>query len=156
MGQNFIACDRGQVMLLPPSLTDWLEEDHLVWTVLGSVEQMNLDGFYGAYRANGQGRAAYDPAMMVALFLYSYAVGLRSSRQIERACRGDVAFKVITALAVPDHSTVAEFRRRHETAIGEVFVSVLSLCGGAGLVEGGGIAVGGTRVRASAARERNR
>jgi hypothetical protein len=64
MTQNFIACDRGQVMLLPPSLTDWLSEDHLVWSVLGAVEQMNLDGFYGAYRANGQGRAAYDPAMM--------------------------------------------------------------------------------------------
>ena len=96
-----------------------------MWTVLGAVEQMDLDGFYGAYRANGQGRAAYDPAMMVALLLYSYAVGLRSSRQVERACRGDVAFKVITAMAVPDHSTVAEFRRRHETAIGELFVSVL-------------------------------
>ena len=67
MAQNFISCDREQVMLLPPSLTDWLPEDHLVWTVLGAVEQINLDGFYGAYRANGQGRAAYDPAMMVAL-----------------------------------------------------------------------------------------
>ena len=56
-------CDRGQVMLLPPSLSDWLPEDHLVWTVLGAVEQMDLDGFYGAYGANGQGRAASDPAM---------------------------------------------------------------------------------------------
>jgi transposase len=93
MAQNFVACDRGQVMLLPPSMTDWLEEDHLVWTVLGAVEQMDLDAFYGAYRANGQGRAAYDPGMMVALLLYSYAVGVRSSRQIERACRGDLAFK---------------------------------------------------------------
>ena len=64
MGQNFIACDRGQSFLLPPSLTDWLAEDHLVWTVLGAVEQMDLDAFYGAYRANGQGRAAYDPGMM--------------------------------------------------------------------------------------------
>ena len=64
MGQNFIARDRGQVMLLPPSLTDWLSEDHLVWTVLGAVEEMDLDAFYGAYRANGQGRAAYDPAMI--------------------------------------------------------------------------------------------
>src|SRR6201989_3094687 len=117
MGQNFILCDRGQTFLLPPSLTDWLEEDHLVWTVLGAGGEMNLDRFYGAYRANGQGRAAYDPAMMVALLLYSYAVGLRSSRQIERACGGDVAFKVITAMAVPDHSTIAEFRRRHETVV---------------------------------------
>jgi hypothetical protein len=64
MAQNFIPCDRWQAMLLPPSLTDWLPEDHLVWTVLGAVEQMDLDEFYGGYRANGQGRAAYDPAMM--------------------------------------------------------------------------------------------
>ena len=141
---------------MPPSLTDWLPEDHLVWTVLGSVEQMDLDGFYGAYRANGQGRAAYDPAAMVALLLYSYSVGLRSSRQIERACRGDVAFKVITAMAVPDHSTIAEFRRRHEAAIGELFVSVLGLCGEAGLVQVGEISVDGTRMRANASRDRNR
>ncbi|MBV9799151.1 MAG: transposase [Solirubrobacterales bacterium] len=156
MAQNFIPCDREQVMLLPPSLTDWLPEDHLVWTVLGAVEQMDLDGFYGVYRANGQGRAAYDPAMLVALLWYSYSVGLRSSRQVERACRGDVAFKVITAKRVPDHSTIAEFRRRHEVAVGELFVSVLGLCGEAGLVRVGEIAVDGTRMRANASRDRNR
>src|SRR5437016_1639078 len=156
IGQNFIACDRGQEMLLPPSLTDWLPEDHLVWTVLGAVEQMDLAGFYGAYRGNGQGRAAYDPAMMVALLLYSYAVGVRSSRAMERACREDVAFKVITAMAVPDHSTIAEFRRRHEQAIGELFSLVLGLCGEAGLVRVGEIAVDGTRMRANASRDRNR
>ena len=64
MAENFVSCDREQVLLLPPSLTDWLPEDHLVWTVLGAVEQMDLHRFYGAYRANGQGRAAYDPRMM--------------------------------------------------------------------------------------------
>jgi len=93
---------------------------------------------------------------VVELLLYSYSVGLRSSRQIERACRGDVAFKVITAMQVPDHSTIAEFRRRHETAIGELFTSVLGLCGEAGLVRVGEIAVDGTRMRASASRDRNR
>ena len=64
MGQNFIAADRDQVLLMPPSLVDWLPEEHFVWTVLGAVEHMDLGGFYGAYRANGQGRAAYDPSMM--------------------------------------------------------------------------------------------
>jgi transposase len=110
MSQNFVGCDRGQVMLLPPSLTDWLEDDHLVWTVLGAVDQIDLDGFYGTYRANGQGRAAYDPQMMISLLLYAYCLGIRSSRQIERACRGDVAFKVITALEVPDHSMSVAMR----------------------------------------------
>ena len=64
MSQNFLSCDRGQVLLMPPSLADWVEDDHLVWTVLGAVEKMDLTSFYGAYRANGQGRAAYDPEMM--------------------------------------------------------------------------------------------
>lgn len=156
MGQNFIACDRGQEFLLPPSVTDWVSDDHLVWTVLGAVDQFDLSGFYAAYRANGQGRAAYDPAMMIALLLYSYAVGIRSSRGIERRCQEDVAFKVITALSVPDHSTVAEFRRRHQTAIGELFVQVLALCAEAGLVAVGEIVVDGTKMRADASMDCNR
>lgn len=147
MGQNFIACDRGQVLLLPPSLGDWLAEDHLVWTVLGAVEHMNLDAFYSAYRVKGQGRAAYDPAMMVALLLYAYCVGVRSSRGIENACRDDVAFRVMCAMQVPDHSTIAEFRRRHELAVGELFVEVLALCREAGLVKVGVVAIDGTKVR---------
>src|ERR1700744_686521 len=107
---------------------------------------MSLDRFYGAYRANGQGRAAYDPRVMVALLVYSYCVGVRSSRQIERACRGDVAFKVICSMLVADHSTIAEFRRRHEAAIGELFVEVLALCAEAGLVLLCAIAVDGTKL----------
>ena len=75
MGQNFISCDRGQVLLLPPSLMDWVADDDLVWTVLGAVDQMNLDAFYGAYRANGQGRAAYDPRMMASSFVRVRARG---------------------------------------------------------------------------------
>jgi transposase len=75
MPQNFIACERGQTMLLPPDLKDWVPEDHVVWSILGAVEQMDLSAFYLAYRANGQGRAAYQPSMMVALLLYSYAAG---------------------------------------------------------------------------------
>ena len=156
MSQNFIGCDRGQVLLLPPSLSDWLPEDHLAWTVLGAVDQMNLEGFYGAYRANGQGRAAYDPAMMVGLLLYAYCIGVRSSRAIERACRQDVAFKVITTMPIPDHCTIAEFRRRHETALGELFVDVLKLCREARLVSVGVVAIDGTKMRANASRDRNR
>ena len=156
MAQNFVGCDRGQVMLLPPSLTDWLEDDHLVWTVLGAVDQMDLAGFYGAYRANGQGRAAYDPQMMIGLLLYAYCLGIRSSRQIERACRGDVAFKVITAQEIPDHSTIAEFRRRHQDRLGELFVDVLALCAEAGLIAMGEVAIDGTKMLANASLDRNR
>jgi transposase len=156
MSQNFVGCDRGQVLLMPPSLADWVADDHLVWTLLGAVEKMDLDCFYAAYRANGQGRAAYDPGMMVALLLYAYCRGNRSSRGIERACREDVAYKVITAMEVPDHSTIAEFRRRHQAALAGLFVGVLSLCREAGLVSVGVIAVDGTKIKASASRDQNR
>jgi transposase len=156
MALNFIGCDRGQLLLMPPSLVEWLPEDHLVWTVLGAVEQMNLDRFSEAYRLVAAGRPAYDPAMMVALLLYAYARGNRSSRGIERACVEDVAFKVITSMRVPDHSTIAEFRRRHEIDIAELFDDVLGLCREAGLVSVGVITIDGTKIKANASMDQNR
>src|SRR5829696_5653945 len=77
MAQNFIACDREQELWLPPSLREWLPEEHLAWFVLDAVEEMDLAPFYGSYRHDGHGRAAPDPAMMVALFIYAYASGVR-------------------------------------------------------------------------------
>jgi transposase len=143
-------------MLMPPDLTEWVPDDHVVWSILGAVDQMDLSAFYGAYRENGQGRAAYEPSMMLALLLYAYARGNRSSRGIERECREDVVDKLITAMRVPDHSTIAEFRRRHERALGELFCAVLALCDEAGLVEVGVISVDGTKIRANASRGANR
>ena len=75
MSQNFIVVDREQVLLLPPSLRDWLPQDHLAWSILGAVEEMDLSAFYGAIARTGRGRAAYEPSMMVALLLYAYARG---------------------------------------------------------------------------------
>src|SRR5437899_3040760 len=91
MGQNFLTCDRDQPLLLPPDLHDWLEEDHLAWFVIQSIEELDLDAFYASYRADGHGRAAHDPKMMLTLLTYAYCVGERSSRGIERRCREDVA-----------------------------------------------------------------
>src|SRR3954451_12341439 len=88
MTQNFLACDRDQELLLPPSLREWLPEGHLAWFVIDAVAALDLTPFYTVYRDNGQGRAAHDPAMMVALLLYSYAIGERSSRRIEPLRRG--------------------------------------------------------------------
>ena len=140
---------------MPPSLLDWVPDDHLVWTILGAVDELDLSAFYADYRADGHGRPAYDPAMMVALLLYAYATGNRSSRGIERKCREDVAYRVICANLVPDHSTIAEFRCRHEAALAQLFTSVLSLCGRAGLVTVGVIAIDGTKVAANASRDAN-
>src|SRR5215218_843792 len=150
MGQNFIACDRDQELLLPPSLREWLPEDHLAWFVVEAVAALDLDAFYGAYRSDGWGAAAHDPAMMVALLVYAYAIGVRSARAIERRCRDDVAFRVICANRVPDHATIARFRARHEQAIGDLFGGVLELCAQAGLVKVGVVAVDGTKIAAAA------
>jgi transposase len=156
MAMNFIGCDRDQVFLMPPSLREWVPEGRLVWTVLDAVAEMDLGAFYAGYRADGHGRPAYEPSMMVALLLYAYARGNRSSRAIERALVEDVAYRVVAGNLVPDHSTIAEFRVRHEAALAELFTGVLGPCGRAGLVSVGVITIDGTKVAANASREANR
>jgi transposase len=96
MPQNFIDCAREQVFLMPPSLRDWLPGDHLAWFVIEAVGRLDLAAFYSAYRADGHGRAAYEPSIMVSLVLYAYSTNERSSRGIERHCRQDIAYRVIT------------------------------------------------------------
>ncbi len=156
MAQDSLMCDREQELLLPPSLRDWLPADHSAWFVLDVVEELDLAAFLAEYRQDGWGRAAFDPAMMVALMLYAYAIGERTSRAIERRCREDIAFRVITANQAPDHATIARFRVRHKRALGEVFTQVLGLCAQAGLVNVGLIAVDGTKIAGIASREANR
>jgi transposase len=155
MPRNFLPCDRDQPLLLPPDLRDWLPEDHLAWFVIESVESLDLQAFDAAYRSDGHGGAAHDPRMMVALTLYAYAVGERSSRGIERRCREDVAFRVIAAGQMPDHATVARFRARHETALADLFTGVLRLCVEAGIASPAVVAVDGTKVAADASGHRN-
>jgi transposase len=156
MAQNFLGCDRDQELVLPPSVREWLPEDHFAWFVLAAVEEMELAAFYAVYREDGHGRAAHDPAMMVALLLYAYARGQRSSRGIERGCIEDVAYRVIAANRVPDHCTIARFRQRHEGALAGLFGEVLGLCARAGLVQAEVVAVDGTKVHANASQHANR
>ena len=156
MPQNFIACDRDQPLLLPPDLRDWLDEDHLAWFVIEAIEELDLEPFYAAYRADGHGAAAHEPTMMLTLLAYSYAVGERSSRQIERRCREDIAFRVICANQVPDHATIARFRARHEEALADLFGQMLGLCADADLVSVGVLAVDGTKLAASASNHTSR
>jgi transposase len=156
MPQNFLACDRDQELLLPPNLRDWLPEDHFAWFVLDAVEEMDLQAFYAAYRQDGHGRAAHDPQMMVALLLYAYARGERSSRAIERALHEDVACRVIAAGQAPDHATIARFRQRHEAAIAQLFGEVLALCAKAGIANPTVLAVDSTKLHANASRDATR
>jgi transposase len=150
MPQNFIESRREQGFLLPPDVRDWLPGDHLAWFVIDAVAGMDLSGFYAAYRADGHGAAAYEPSVMVTLVLYSVATGVRSSRQIERHCRQDVAFRVITGNLVPDHATVSRFICRHERPLADLFNEVLRLCDQAGLVKPELVAIDGTRMAGSA------
>jgi transposase len=133
-----------------------LAEGHLAWFVIDSVAAMDLADFYAAYRADGRGRAAHDPVMMVALLLYVYALGERSSRRIERRCIEDVAARVICANQAPEHTTIARFRQRHEAALAALFGDVLALCAEAGLVQVGVIAIDGTKVHANASERATR
>jgi transposase len=113
MAHNFLTCDREQVPLLPSDLRDWLAEDHLAWFVLDALDEVELSVFFGECREDGWGRAAFDPGMMVALLVYAYAIGGRSSRAMERRCREDIAFRVITGNQTPDHATIVRFQVRH-------------------------------------------
>ena len=156
MGQNFIESCREQGFLLPPDVREWLPADHLAWFVIGAVGELDLGEFYSAYRQDGHGRAAYDPAVMVALVLYAFATKVRSSRAIECHCRQDVAYRVITGNLVPDHATVARFIVRHELALADLFGQVLGLCAKAGMVRPEVIAIDGTRLAGNASPESNR
>src|SRR3954465_738418 len=152
MGQRFVACDREQSFLMPPDVREWLPSRHLAWFVIDAVAEMDLEAFYAAYRVDGRSRPPYDPAMMVALLLYAYSRGIRSSRVIERACEEDVAFRVLAAQQRPDHATIARFVDRHQDAIAGLFGEVLSLCAKNGLVKVGVIAVDGTKLPGNASR----
>jgi len=141
---------------MPPSVREWLPAGHLAWWLLEVVGGLDLEVFYGEYRADGSGRAAHDPQMMVALLLYAYCVGQRSSRKIERRCVEDVAFRVIAANRAPDHTTINRFRQHHCERLAELFVQVLALCEKAGMVRVATVAVDGTKIAANAGLSANR
>ena len=156
MAYHFIGCNREQDYLLPPSVKDWVPEGDLAWFVIDAVKEMDLGAFYEEYRKDGWGGSSFDPEMMVTLMLYSYCLGKRSSRRIERLCERDVGYRVITANQVPDHTTVARFRKRHREGLEKLFGEVLKLCAEAGMVKVGTVALDGTKMEANASLGANR
>jgi transposase len=151
MAYHFLACDRDQVFLLPPDMRDRLPADHLAWFVLDVVDQLDLGPFLKAYRADGHGRAAHQPRMLLAVLLDGYCTGVRSSHQIERRCHEDIAFRILAGNRTPDHVTIARFRVRHEQALAGLLIQSLKLCAAAGLVRLGLVAPDGTKIEANAA-----
>jgi transposase len=147
---------RDQAFLLPPDMREWLPEDHLVWFVLDTVDVLDVSEFERCRRRGGVGAAGYDPRMLLGLLIYAYCHGVRSSRQVERLCRTDVAFRVLCAQDVPDHATIARFRAQCQNAFIGLFAQVLMIAGRAGLAHFGTVAIDGTRIPANASIDANR
>lgn len=141
--------------MLPPSLQDWLPENHLARFIAELTNGLDLSKIYGFYgRRDGRGKAAYHPVMMVRVLLYGYCVGVMSSRRMERASYEDVAFRYLSADQHPDHDTIAAFRQRHLPVLAQLFTQVLQLCNKAGLVKLGHVAIDGTKLQANASKHK--
>ena len=144
-----------QMFLMPPSMKEWLKEDHPVWFILDVVSELDISPVEKAIqRKDARGQRPYDPRMMVALLVYAYCTGVYSSRRMERACQENVAFRVITGNRQPYFTTINEFRRVHRKHFEGLFVEVLKLCREAGLVKLRHVAVDGTKVKANASRHK--
>jgi transposase len=155
MGKSFRSDDLNQSLLLPPSLHDWLPENHLARFLVDVVETLDLSAIHASYDAgDGRGQSAYAPAMMVRVLLYGYSTGTYSSRKIQSKTFEDVAFRFLSADEHPDHSTLAEFRKRHLQALAELFTQALQLCQKAGLVKLGHVAIDGTKLQGNASKHK--
>lgn len=154
INKTFRAYDQDQAFLMPPSLKDWLPEDHLAFFVSEMVDDvLDLSPFLDSY-VEVRGYPPYDPRLMLKILLYGYTTGLRSSRKIENRCHDDVAFRFLSANAAPDFRSIARFRKRHLQALGALFLQVLQLCQRAGMVKMGRVALDGTKVKANASRHK--
>jgi transposase len=156
MAYGYVPVDRDQSFLLPPDVRAWLPAGHLVWFVIDVVDEVDTSRLHARYRRGGVGRRAYHPEMLLALLIYAYCCGQRSSRQIERLCEVDVAYRVICAHHVPDHTTIARFRQAFADEVVGLFADVLELCAAAGMVKVGVVAVDGTKFAADASLRANR
>ena len=143
-----------QAYLFPPSPHDWLPEGDLVYFLLDTVATLDLTAIFAHYERELRGQPPFHPRMMVALLLYCYATGTRSSRKIMRRCHVDVACRVIVGEDIPDFRTISDFRKIHLARLEALFVEVLKLCALAGLARVGTIALDGTKVKANASRHK--
>ncbi|MDJ0347659.1 IS1182 family transposase [Streptomyces sp. H10-C2] len=152
--KRFRAFDPHQVLLLPPSLDDWLPQDHLARFVADLVDQvLDLSPVLADYTEK-RGYPPYDPRLMVRLLIYGYTTGIRSSRAIERKCADDVAFRYLAADQAPDFRSISRFRRRHLDALADLFTQSLHLAQKLGLVKMGRVALDGTKLEASASKHK--
>jgi transposase len=153
MAKTFRPYDPDQSYLLPPSLRDWLPPDHLVYFVSDLADGLDLTAIFDTYEEE-RGYPPYHPLMLVKVLLYGYAVGIRSSRKLERASKEDVAFRVLCAGNEPNFRTISDFRKRHLEALAGLFAQVLLVAKEAGLVKLGHVAIDGSKVKANASKHK--
>jgi transposase len=156
MAHFFRAPDRRQRFLLPVDMMDWLPAADIVHLIVDAVALMDLKGFEASCKVGKAGQAPFAPRVLLALLIYAYSHGVRSSRVIERLCGRDAGYRFVVGEDVPDHTVIARFRRRHAERMKIVFLQVLELCREAGLVRLGLVALDGTKVKANAALDANR
>lgn len=156
MAHFFREPDRRQRFLLPVDMMDWLPEDDIVHLIVDAVGLMDLSGVEATCTVGHAGQAPFAPAMLLALLIYAYSHGVRSSRVIERLCRRDAGYRFLLGDDVPDHTVIARFRQRHAGRMKSVFLQVLELCREAGLIRLGLVALDGTKGKANAALDANR
>ena len=154
MSKTYRVWDPDQTLLLPPSPRDWLPEDDLVYFMLDVVATLDLSAIAGKYEREGRGAPPFHPRMMVTLLLYSYCVGVYSSRRIRKRCERDAAYRVIVGEDIPDFRTISDFRKLHLPELEGLFVEVLKLCAEAGLVKVGLVSLDGAKVKANASRHK--
>src|SRR6266853_916262 len=154
MPTTFRPCAPDQSLLFPPSPRDWLPEGHLAFFIADTVATLDLQMFYAAYEGDGRRNQPFNPQMMVTVLLYAYATGTFSSRRIARKLEDDVAYRVLAAGSFPAHRTIAEFRQQHLAAFERLFVQVVAIAREAGVVHLGALAVGGSKVKASASKHK--
>jgi transposase len=156
VNKRFRACSLDQEFLLPPSLQDWLPEDHLARFVADVMNELDLSAIYAKYeRSDGRGLSAYHPLLMTRVLLYGYCIGITSSRKIEKATYDNLAFRYLSADQHPDHDTLAAFRQQHLEVLASLFVQALRLCQKAGLVKLGNVAIDGSKMMANASTHRS-
>lgn len=151
--KTFRPYDQDTLLLMPPSVRDWVDADSLPAFINDVVDELDLRPFFAAHD-EPRGKPPYHPALMLKVLLYGYATGVRSSRRIEARLAADVGFMFLAGQARPDHKTIAEFRRRHLGAFSALFLEVLVLCQQAGLVKLGRVALDGTKVKANASKHK--
>ncbi len=152
MPVEFVTIDRATPYLLPPSVQDYLPEDHLARFVVEIVDQLDMSPLLGVYA--GKGKKPYHPAMLVVLLFYGYATGTFSSRKLEKATYDSIAYRYICANTHPDHDTIASFRKRFLKELEGCFVEILLIGQAMGLVELGTVSLDGTKIKANASKHK--